>query len=273
MLDNEQMDSNAEAPARDDEPKGKPGERLAGALNRKLIAGALLLCATLGALFLIPRTDPPPDFRALTAGPERKQTFFGYFSPLIDRANAAIARQREKLEAIAAAGVIDGRAERQLQRLAIEYGLEPEALSTAELLDATLRRVDQLPRSLVLAQAAKESGWGTSRFAVEANNFFGQRCWTSGCGVKPQRRPEGARFEVARFSSPYESLVAYLKNLNTHHEYEPLRDFRATVREDNGKLSGLALADHLGTYSEREEKYRKEIKKIITANRLETTTP
>lgn len=239
----------------------------------RLITGAVLLSVLLTALYLVPRTQPPPDFRALNAGPERKQSFFSYFTPLIDRANASIARQREKLEAIAALEVIDRRALRQLQKLAMEYGLEPDELSTAELLDAALRRVDQLPTSLVLAQAAKESGWGTSRFALEANNYFGQRCWTSGCGVKPQRRPVGARFEVARFDSPYDSLLAYMRNLNTHYEYETLRDFRASVRSRSGRLSGLALADYLGTYSEREAKYRKEIKKIITANGLETTTP
>ena len=257
MLDNGQMPETAET-----QPQ-----------YRTLIIGALLLSALFGALYLVVRPEPPPDFQALPAGPDRKQAFFSYFTPLVHQANAEIARQRDQLEAIAALDVPDKRATRQLAKLAIEYNIEPDAMSGEELLWETLRRVDQLPASLVLAQAAKESGWGSSRFAVEANNYFGQRCWTSGCGITPKQRPEGARFEVARFDSPYASVRAYLRNLNTHHEYQSLRDYRASVRSRNDSLSGLLLADHLGTYSEREAEYREEIKNIITVNRLETIEP
>jgi Bax protein len=238
--------------------------------SRWLIAGGLLLIVSLALLYVELRRDAPPDFPALTAGEPRKQAFFTYFRPLIDKANRAIAAERAELLTIASDDELSHRDLRRLKRLARKYQLDPADKQPGELITATLVRVDELPVSLILAQAAKESGWGTSRFAVSANNYFGQRCWQAGCGVKPKQRPAGATFEVASFASPYESLQSYLRNLNTHPEYAALRAIRSKVRTQGKPLRGLTLADYLGTYSEREAAYIREIKTIITANKLET---
>lgn len=235
-----------------------------------LIGSGLLLIALLATFYVERRQDAPPDFPALSAGDPRKQAFFDYLLPLIDKANSEIASQRAELEAIAQLDELSGRALRRLERLAAAYGLDPADKQPHALLAETLLRVDEIPPSLILAQAAKESGWGTSRFAVTGSNFFGQRCWEAGCGVTPEQRPAGATFEVASFRDPYESLQSYLRNLNTHPEYATLRAARRTARAEGTQASGLLLAEHLGAYSERRQAYIDDIKTIITANRLET---
>lgn len=238
--------------------------------SRWLASGGLLLILLLAALYIEHRRDSPPDFQDLTAGEPRKQAFFAYFRPLIDRANSAIADDRVLLETIAGKGELSNRELRALQQLARDYELETADQPTAELLEAALLRVDELPASLILAQAAKESGWGTSRFAVSAHNYFGQRCWQAGCGITPKQRPAGATFEVTRFASPYESVRSYLQNINTHAEYAELRASRYNARQQGISPSGLQLAEHLGTYSEREAAYINEIRGIITTNKLES---
>lgn len=241
-----------------------------GTRSRWLIGGGLLLILLLALLYVERHRDAPPDFQALTAGEQRKQAFFAFFRPLISRANKTIVTQRAELEAIAGLDEISGRDLRLLERLATAYGLDPAGQQPQKLLAQVLLRIDEIPTSLILAQAAKESGWGTSRFAVTANNYFGQRCWKAGCGVMPNQRPTGATFEVASFSSPYESLQSYLHNLNTHSEYAAFRAIRHDARLQGKQPSGLALAAELGSYSEREQAYIEDITSIIIANNLET---
>lgn len=136
--------------------------------------------------------------------------------------------------------------------------------------DVLLSRVDIVPPSLLLAQAAIESAWGTSRFAVEGNNFFGQWCYRKGCGIVPLRRPHGASYEVRKFPTPLESVKAYISNLNTNATYHDFREKRAELRQANQPLSGYALASGLDRYSQLGEKYVGMVRGVIARYQLST---
>ena len=134
-----------------------------------------------------------------------------------------------------------------------------------------LTRVDIVPPSLSLAQAASESGWGTSRFAAQGNSLFGQ--WTWGKGLKPaeQRTSELGDYRVAAFDSTAQAAYAYALNLNTAPAYRDLRLKRADLRRQNLRISGTILADTLGNYSERGQAYVEDLKALIRENRLDDT--
>jgi Bax protein len=131
-----------------------------------------------------------------------------------------------------------------------------------------LRRADIVPASLAIAQAANESAWGTSRFAKLGNNFFGQWCFSKGCGIVPKSRDTNKNHEVADFRSPADSVESYMLNLNTHDAYKPLRKIRQSLREEDKAVTGVALSYGLGKYSERGDEYGKEIREMISFNKL-----
>ncbi|MCH2098860.1 MAG: glucosaminidase domain-containing protein, partial [Pseudomonadales bacterium] len=137
-----------------------------------------------------------------------------------------------------------------------------------ERLDELLACVDVIPPSLVLAQAATESAWGTSRFARKANNLFGEWCFTAGCGLVPNHRSQGATHEVERFATVSASIDSYFHNLNSHPAYAELRAIRARAREAAATISGADLAAGLMLYSERGEDYVDELRQIIRVNDL-----
>jgi Bax protein len=213
-----------------------------------------------------------PDLRQITDVQERKQMFIGFLLPAIEQRNQEIADQRALLLGLEAqyrqSESLNARETTQLSELArrMRVDMQPEQASFWQTMQ---RRLDQLPPSLVLAQAANESGWGTSRFAREGNNFFGQWCFVEGCGIVPKRRPEGANHEVAAFDSPRQAIVSYFRNLNTHNAYSELRAMREQARERGGMLSGEALAEGLQRYSERGEAYVEELREMIRYNDFE----
>ena len=130
--------------------------------------------------------------------------------------------------------------------------------------------------SLALAQAAKESGWGTSRFAREGNNYFGQWCYKAGCGIVPASRAPGRTHEVEAFDSPAESVASYMRNINTHSGYKSFREARKVQRSEADALSGVALAAELSQYSERRDAYVAELRQLIVGNdldRLDSDSP
>jgi Bax protein len=131
-----------------------------------------------------------------------------------------------------------------------------------------INRVDIIPPSLSLAQAAEESGWGTSRFAILGNALFGQ--WDfSGKGIKPKnQRKELGNYGIARFDTPQQSIEAYILNLNTHRAYKKLRDKRASMRKNNNKPTGWELAKTLDKYSERGIHYIEGLHNIMRYNKL-----
>ncbi len=127
--------------------------------------------------------------------------------------------------------------------------------------------MDEIPVSLAIAQAAKETGWGTSRFALKGNALFGQWTW-SGNGLKPKNAEEGKDHKVMKFYSLQLSVRAYLRNLNTHSTYKNLRKARTQLRNQNKPLDSLVLSKHLDKYAETGREYVKIIKQIIKQNNL-----
>tara|TARA_B100000579_G_C22685338_1_gene782341 strand:- start:599 stop:1039 length:441 start_codon:yes stop_codon:yes gene_type:complete len=128
--------------------------------------------------------------------------------------------------------------------------------------------MDEVPVSLVIAQAAKETGWGTSRFAQEGNALFGQ--WTfSGEGLKPLSIDSDKKHKVMKFQILQASIRAYQRNLNTHSSYKKFRKLRAEARDNDEKLDSLVLADCLDKYAATGVEYTKILKKIITQNSLQ----
>ena len=120
-----------------------------------------------------------------------------------------------------------------------------ESVGIEETIDLLMRRVDTVPESLVLIQAAKESGWGQSRFAREGNALFGQRCYRQGCGLVPGSRASKASFEVESFDTVGESVQSYIRNLNTHERYIAMRRARQQLRERDVEVTGTGLAAYL----------------------------
>jgi len=210
-----------------------------------------------------------PDFSALEAGPERKQAFFSYFLPIIQQRNQEILETRQQLQEWEqnrdAIGWWD---ELRIQDLAEDYRMEVFDIESDADWATLLRRVDIVPPSLALAQAAKESAWGTSRFSLQGYNYYGQWCFEKGCGMVPTRRDAHKEHEVAVFDSPEAAVESYIHNLNSFYTYKPLRDIRAELNAAQTPVTGLALADGLAGYSERGAEYITEIGSMIRNNDL-----
>ncbi|RUO21679.1 glucosaminidase domain-containing protein [Aliidiomarina haloalkalitolerans] len=210
-----------------------------------------------------------PDFSAIQDVTDRKIAFFNYLIPSIDAENAHILALRATVQRLHDKYHRDGNLARQERRwlrdLASYYRVEAEEM--AGILATLLRRVDEVPDTLVLIQAANESGWGTSRFAQDARNFFGQWCWVEGCGIVPNSRPEGAQHEVQYFESVDASIQSYMRNLNTHFAYQELREIRAQLRSRNIPITAQPLTLGLMAYSERGEDYIVELNQMIRVNR------
>lgn len=182
----------------------------------------------------------------------RKQLFLRLMLPLILRENRHILEERKRVWRSPSAPLRD---------LYAHYGVREGDVATLE------RRVDAVPPSLVLAQAAIESGWGASRFVDEANNFFGQHTYDDAIDGLVPAGGDGS-FKVRHFRTIAESVRSYLHNLNTHRAYAALRRARAAGRGDHLMPAGLALARHLTSYSERREDYVRAIEEVIRSNRL-----
>lgn len=213
----------------------------------------------------------PPDFSEISDIPERKDAFFEYFRPIIAHQNQALRHKRSQILTLQTRlheGHSLTRTQRQqLRQWAEEFSVE--AANPEAKIKELLLRVNIIPEALVLAQAAAESAWGTSRFAQEAYNYFGQWCFRAGCGLVPNRRAAGARHEVAKFASPIAAVEAYYQNLNTFHTYEGFRQKRQNLVEQDLPLTAHELAGELLGYSERGEDYIEELRVIIRVNELE----
>ena len=238
-------------------------------------AFALLCCvAWFAALFVsLARLSPPlPDFDALEAQ-ARKEAFFEYLSPIVRKINARMLEEKAFVQTLAAqleAAAEPSWLERtRVAALAQKYEVETENVELREVLATLERRIGVIPEPLVLIQAAMESGWGTSRFAVEGNNLFGQRCYEKSCGIKPRGRAKSVNFGVASFASVEKSIESYALNLNTHPHYQGFRELRQQLRALDQPLKGLELAQGLLAYSERGQAYVDEIKSMIRQNDLE----
>lgn len=228
------------------------------------------------ALDTVSQNERRPDFSAFHDVQQKKRVFFEFMLPLIREANAGIRRDRSELIALSlkleSGLVLSGGEHHRLSQLFKQYRfklpVKVDALNVNELLD----RVDIVPASLVLAQSANESGWGTSRFAIEANNYFGIWCFSAGCGIEPSQRTEGLSHEIASYSSVQEGVKAYMLNINTHQAYKKLRIIRAEQRTLQNDYMGMQLAHGLQYYSERGEDYVRDIQQMIRTNKLHIYT-
>jgi Bax protein len=199
---------------------------------------------------------------------EKKANFFAFLQPLIVKANAGVLLQREQLTDIQAnVSELDDEQVEVLSTLLKTYRVDSK-LSLEQQIQALDIKVNTIPAALVLAQAANESAWGTSRFAREGNNFFGQWCFSKGCGIVPNSRNSGAIHEVASFDNPFDSVKSYIRNLNSHPTYKLLRTLRQQAIDNGQAASGEILAQGLIGYSERGEEYVKEIQSMIRYNKL-----
>lgn len=236
---------------------------------KKIVILALFTTVLIAACISQTRQEPVPDFSQYPAGSERKMEFFDYFLPLFQTENAQIFDERATVMALQKkSDNLYWWNERTLSELTRKYRMDEFDPSKASSWKALLSRVDKVPASLALAQGANESAWGTSRFAKDGNNFFGQWCYIAGCGLVPSKRNAGASHEVAKFDSAQESVASYLLNLNSHPAYTELRTIRAALRAKDKPVSGEALAAGLQKYSERGSAYVNELRSMIKQNDL-----
>jgi Bax protein len=181
--------------------------------------------------------------------------------PLILDENNNVALDRKKLFIILNKNHNSNLEKKWLKQKFKQYGVLNNDLSTLKV------RMDIIPTSLAIAQAAKETGWGTSRFALEGNALFGQWTW-SGEGIKPAGADDDATHKVMKFKILQSSVRAYQRNLNTHSGYKEFRMIRADLRDNNEKLNSLILVNYLDNYAETGKEYIKILKKIIKQNNL-----
>ncbi len=219
------------------------------------------------------KKQPPAPASPPTPVAVKKERFFSRLLPLVLARNQQVQQLRDDLvrltEKVEEGVPLSSEEWSDLQRLARQYRIRGPFHDPGRLLEKLLRKVDLLPPSLALAQAANESAWGESRFARDANNLFGQWCFTEGCGLVPKNRPEGMNHEVAYFDSWQASLAAYYRNINSHPAYKPLRDIRAQLRAQNLPLDGQQLALGLEKYSARGSIYIESLQRIIRVNKLD----
>ncbi|WP_018294465.1 glucosaminidase domain-containing protein [Mariprofundus ferrooxydans] len=207
-------------------------------------------------------TAPPPQRKRMG-----KRAFIKRMKPLVQLENERVMRERRLLIQWRNQDRLTASQQRALQAMAKRYRVGLQVELTHRFWHTMLRRVDMIPLDLVLAQAANESSWGNSRFAREANNYFGQWCFQQGCGVVPLRRDAGAHHEVKRFASAQLSVRAYIRNLNTSDSYLLLRKMRLSMRRSHKPLDADFLAMGLKDYSQRGMRYVSIIRGIVRSNR------
>ena len=256
-------------------------ERERDTTNHKLWAISFAVVALVVIAFFIqpfihlPTTKPDlplPDFKAIGSVSERKEAFFGFLGPLVTEINGRLLEQRAEVKTLHSyflnkGKLSDGRLEK-LNKLLDEYKFEKVETPDNETFKDLLSRIDIIPPSMALAQAAVESGWGTSRFAREGNNLFGMWCYKPGCGIVPARRPAGAKHEVTKYRSPRESFEAYIHNLNTNNAYVAVRSIRRDLRAADAEITGEDLARGLVKYSTQRWEYVRKIQLMIISNKL-----
>ena len=214
------------------------------------------------------RANMPQDLDTFTVS-DHKAVFVASLLPLILRANEMIMADRLRLVDLRSRlnqhediSDIEGR---WILERAERYGAGDQIISP-QLIDQLLLRVDAIPPSLALAQAAIESGWGTSRFVREGNALYGQWTWNDENGIIPEGRGEGQRFAIRAFDYLIQSVISYAHNLNTHTAYSDFRQARANMRISGDGLDGHQLAETLIYYSTRREDYVIDLRRIIDVN-------
>ena len=206
----------------------------------------------------------PDDFMEIQPVNERKKLFINTLLPIIYAENLKILEDRKK--------ILDWWSESQGENFSRDFWpawlfeLSEKYDAVDSNLGNLLIKVDVIPISMALSQAAIESGWGTSRYLREGNAVYGQYTFEKNKGIEPAKRDSSQKFFIRKFENLSESTKSYFKNINTHLAYESLREERKKLRMNGEVLSGLKLADFLTSYSERKQEYVKDVKKIIESN-------
>jgi Bax protein len=211
-------------------------------------------------------TQFPKDLDELQNVRLKKDTFIKIVLPLVVAENERIIADRKKLLSLYKKKNTTDEEKQWLRQKLLEYKVKKGNM------DELLLRIDIIPTSIALAQAAKESGWGTSRFALEGNAIFGQWTW-SGQGIKPLERGINKNHKILKFPILRASVKAYQNNLNTHKSYLKFRDKRSFLREKNKVISGLELTDTLKNYAQTGSDYIKILNQIIRQNKLSDFEP
>ncbi len=223
---------------------------------------------------LAPTLWAMPNFKNYPNGPKRHNAFFNYLRPLVQQHNAIILANRHKLQLLyrkkfTAKQQLTVEQKKWLHTLSHKYRMHN--LATQQQWRYLINRVDIIPTSLALAQAANETAYGITRFAQNANNFYGIWCYTKGCGIVPHQRKQGKIYEIKKYPTVSASITDYMLLLNTQKAYNIFRDLRAQERTYSNHLSGIVLASGLLSYSQRREIYIESLQKIIITNKLEKT--
>ena len=211
-------------------------------------------------------TQFPRDLDDLKSVRLKKETFIKIVLPLIVAENEKILDDRKKLITLSEKKYTSDLEKQWLRQKLLEYKVKKGNI------EKLLLRMDMIPVSIALAQAAKESGWGTSRFALEGNAIFGQWTW-DGQGIAPLNRDGDKNHKILKFPILRASVKAYKNNLNTHKSYLKFREKRKSLRDKNKDITGLALTNTLKNYAQTGSEYTKILNQIITQNRLTDFEP
>ena len=204
----------------------------------------------------------PQEIKMIENSKKRKEFFIQIVLPLIIEENNNIKLDRKSLFTIINKSNNSNSEKKWLEKKYKQYGVKSGDLSSLKI------RMDEIPVSLAIAQAAKETGWGTSRFALEGNALFGQWTW-SGEGLKPKEAKEGENHKVMKFNILQASVRAYQRNINTHSTYKDFRKARAKLRDNNKPLDSIELSKYLNKYAETGNQYVEVLQKIIRQNKLQ----
>ena len=211
-------------------------------------------------------TQFPRDLDNLQSVQLKKETFIKIVLPLIVAENEKILDDRERLKVLMDKKFTTDTEKQWLRQKLLEYKVKRSDLNELML------KMDIIPVSIALAQAAKESGWGTSRFALEGNAIFGQWTW-DGQGIAPLKRDGDKNHKILKFPILRASVKAYKNNLNTHKSYSKFREKRKQLRDKNKRITGLSLTETLKNYAQTGSEYTKILNQIITQNRLSDFEP
>ena len=206
-------------------------------------------------------TQFPKDLDEIKDTKLKKETFIKIVLPLVVAENDKILDDKIKLKRITSKKMTTDKEKSWLRLKLREYKVKNSDINELD------KRMDIIPVSIALAQAAKESGWGTSRFALEGNAIFGQWTWT-GQGIEPLNKGKNEGHKILRFPILRASVKAYKNNLNTHKGYSEFREKRYNIRKRNKKIRGLALTDTLDRYAQTGKEYTEILEQIIKQNDL-----
>lgn len=201
----------------------------------------------------------------------KKEKFIFSILPLVSKENEKILEQRLRLlniqQFLVDHKTLNKKDLKFIKQLANEYSINIKNKHKVDIIFELLESVDVIPNSIVLAQAANESGWGSSRFAKEFNALFGEYTFDNNRGIEPSLREDGKKHLIKFFPSINESISSYFKNINTHYAYNKFRKLRYQLRSKNLSLDPNALAKTLDAYAE-DKTYVDTIRSIIRVNDL-----